>query len=83
MFFFIVPPIAFRLFQPYSVYVTRGVYVILLLMMTVGAGSVYFHSTLSLAGQLMDELLILWVVMISYGILMPPQILPQFFRTNR
>jgi alkaline ceramidase len=81
--FFIVPPIACQLFKPYAIHVTKGIYLIFLLLILVGVGSVYFHSTLSLAGQLMDELLILWVVMTSYAILMPVQFLPQYFRTNK
>ena len=81
--FFIVPPIAYHLFKPYALHVTKGIYIIFLLLTLVGCGSVYFHSTLSLAGQLMDELLILWVVMIGYSILMPNQFLPKYFKANK
>lgn len=83
MLFFVVPPIGFYLWRPYSRHVTQGINLILFLLILVGLGSVYFHSTLSLAGQLMDELLILWVVMTSYAILIPTQFLPQYFKNNR
>ena len=83
MLFFAVPPIGFYLWRPYSQHVTRGINLILFLLILVGVGSVYFHSTLSIAGQLMDELLILWVVMTSYAILIPTQFIPKYFKTNR
>ncbi len=71
------------LFQDYGNYVTKGIHLIWLLLVAVGVGSVYFHATLSMAGQLMDELLILWVLMASYTILYPEKYMPNFFKQNR
>jgi alkaline ceramidase len=81
--FFFVPPVLIYLFGSYGVNVTRGVNIIWIFLIVVGAGSVFFHSTLTLAGQLMDELAILWVLMLSYAILFPDKYIPNFFLRNR
>ena len=46
--------------------------------MSVGFGSIYFHATLSLAGQLIDEIAIIWVIMGSWAMFMPSYILRKF-----
>ena len=46
--------------------------------MSVGFGSIYFHATLSLAGQLIDEIAIIWVIMGSWAMFMPSYLLRKF-----
>lgn len=53
------------------------------LLIIIGIGSVYFHATLSLAGQLVDEISILWVLMAGYGIFLPSVYFPQSYRAQR
>jgi alkaline ceramidase len=81
--FFIFPPILMVLFRNYGNIITRGIHLMWIFLILVGAGSVYFHATLSLAGQLMDELLILWVLMAGYAIMTPQTLLPLYFRVHR
>lgn len=81
--FFIIPAISIYLYKEYSNIVTKGVHVIFLLLIAVGTGSFYFHSTLSLVGQLMDELFILWVLIYSYALLFPERYLTDHFKRHK
>jgi len=59
-----------------------GIHVVWVLLMVVGASSAYFHATLSLLGQLLDELAILWVVAASYWLWFPSSCLPEYWRNQ-
>lgn len=73
--FFAIPPLLIYLFRNYSKLVSRGINLIWCMLVIVGAGSVYFHATLSLVGQLIDELAILWVVMTGIALWIPRRFL--------
>ena len=59
------------LFRPYSKHVCSGVNVIWALFIVIGVSSAYFHATLSLVGQLLDELAILWGLMVAFALWTP------------
>ncbi|KFM58330.1 Alkaline ceramidase, partial [Stegodyphus mimosarum] len=69
--FFVFPPLLIGLFREYAQYVNRGVYLIWALLLTVGLTSAYFHATLSLVGQLLDEVAILWLLMAAFALWLP------------
>ena len=72
------------LFGPYSRLIGSGINVVWLLIMVVGLGSIYFHATLSFAGQLIDEIAIAWVLLAAFTIWMPSRILARWpFRGDR
>ncbi|UJR14821.1 hypothetical protein I4U23_001808 [Adineta vaga] len=83
VFFFLVPPIMIYLFQPYSKRVANGIMILWIILIIIGIGSVYFHATLSLVGQLVDEISILWVLTTGYALFLPSIYLPQSFRVQR
>lgn len=81
--FFIIPPILIYLFKQYQRQVCSGVNVVWVLLIFVGAGSVYFHSTLSLVGQLLDEVAILYVCLAALANWVPSSYLPNVFKKDR
>ncbi|CAF1121573.1 unnamed protein product [Rotaria sordida] len=83
IFFFLVPPLMISLFRSYSKRVANGIAILWILLIIIGFGSVYFHATLSLVGQLIDEISILWVLTIGYALFLPESYLPHSFRVQR
>ncbi|KAI0236011.1 Alkaline ceramidase 2 [Lamellibrachia satsuma] len=81
--FFAVPPVLIYLFRPYARRVTGGVNIVWTLLMVTGLGSVYFHSTLCLVGQLIDEISIIWVVMVALGLWFPKIYIPAILHKSR
>eukprot|EP00090_Calanus_glacialis_P004398 TRINITY_DN13273_c0_g1_i2.p1 TRINITY_DN13273_c0_g1~~TRINITY_DN13273_c0_g1_i2.p1 ORF type:complete len:274 (-),score=52.86 TRINITY_DN13273_c0_g1_i2:65-886(-) len=75
--FILMPPLLMHLHTSYVTHCGKGIHVIWLLLMVVGISSAYFHATLSLLGQLLDELAILWVIMACYWLWYPQSCLPQ------
>ena len=69
-----------HLHQPYAETMGPGIHVIWLLLIVVGASSAYFHATLSLLGQLLDEIAILWVVMAGFAMWYPKAAMPPSLR---
>jgi len=77
--FIVIPPILIYLFKQYQRQVCGGVNVVWILLILVGVGSAYFHSTLSLVGQLVDELAILYVCLAALANWVPNCYLPVVF----
>lgn len=73
--FLLIPPILMVKFKHYGQVLDMPINIIWILFMTVGIGSVYFHATLSLAGQLIDEIAIIWVIMGSWALFMPSYVM--------
>ena len=82
MLFFVFPPLLIYLFRQYAKQVTWGVNVVWVLLAIVGLGSVYFHATLSLFGQLLDEMAIIWVFMAACALWFPKKYSPAFLQNR-
>lgn len=81
--FLVMPPFLMHLHKPYSYSMGPGIQVIWVLLIVVGASSAYFHATLSLLGQLLDEVAILWVVMAGFAMWFPKAAMPPQVKDKR
>lgn len=75
--FFVLPPIAVFKYSNYALYIDAGIHVVFLLLVIIGAGSGYFHATLSLSGQLFDEWAIIWTGAAGAGMFCPQRFIPR------
>ena len=78
--FLVIPPLLIHLHQPYAKCLGPGIQIMWLLLIVVGASSAYFHATLSLLGQLLDEIAILWVIMAGFAMWYPKAAMPPVLR---
>ncbi|KAK3709906.1 hypothetical protein QZH41_020023 [Actinostola sp. cb2023] len=84
--YLVIPPFFMYLFRTYSTHIGQGINLIFFLLVVIGACSAYFHATLSLVGQLLDELAILWVIMAAFAMWAPKwfvQICPFYGERHR
>lgn len=72
-----------HLFKDYGRFVNPAIHVIWAMLMVVGASSAYFHATLSLIGQLLDECAILWVIIAGFAMFLPRRHFPLVLRNDR
>ena len=78
--FLVIPPLLIHLHQPYAKCLGPGIQIMWLLLIVVGASSAYFHARLSLLGQLLDEIAILWVIMAGFAMWYPKGAMPPILR---
>ncbi|CAG9135662.1 hypothetical protein JYU34_003270 [Plutella xylostella] len=81
--FFLFPPVLIHLFKEYAKFINPAINILWILLMVIGISSAYFHATLSLVGQLLDELAILWLFMASFAMFLPRRYFPKFLGGNR
>ena len=81
--FLVMPPFLMHLHKPYSVSMGYGIHLIWTLLIVVGASSAYFHATLSLLGQLLDEVAILWVIMAGFAMWFPKKMMPEKLKERK
>lgn len=80
--FLIGPPLAvWYNLNVYKVYGYHQFYAFILLFV-IGTGSIYFHATLSFAGQILDELCILWIITYGSAMYIPKERYPTFISTS-
>ena len=81
--FILFSPLLLYLFHDYARTINRGIYLIWCLFAIIGIASAYFHATLSLLGQLLDELSILWLLSAAFAMWLPRHRYPKLFNANR
>ncbi|XP_053149188.1 alkaline ceramidase 1-like [Hemicordylus capensis] len=80
--FFIFPPLMLWLNTQYNSYRSAPLRCFVIIEMIIGVFSVYFHSTLSYAGQMLDELSIMWAFGTCYAFWLPSHHLPGFIKNR-
>ncbi|XP_015682289.1 alkaline ceramidase 1-like [Protobothrops mucrosquamatus] len=80
--FFILSPLLLWLNTDYIAYRALPIRGFVILQVFIGIFSFYYHMTLSYAGQLLDELSILWTLCISYGFWLPVRYFPSFIKNR-
>lgn len=70
------------LFADFGRKVSPGIHIVWAFLIFVGLSSAYFHATLSLMGQLLDELSILWVYTLTMILYCPRHNLPNFLKNR-
>ncbi|XP_060540555.1 alkaline ceramidase 1 [Pantherophis guttatus] len=80
--FFILAPMMLWLNTDYIGYRPVPIRGFVILQLFIGVFSFYFHMTLSYAGQLLDELSILWTLCVSYGFWFPIRYFPSFIKNR-
>jgi len=78
--FILMPPILMYLHKPYAASMGSGIQIVWILIVVVGICSAYFHATLALFGQLLDEIAILWAIMAGYALWYPKILMPAILR---
>ncbi|KAF5284843.1 hypothetical protein FQR65_LT13395 [Abscondita terminalis] len=81
--FVVLPPLLIHLFRGYGKSVNPGIHLIWILLIVVGLSSAYFHATLSLIGQLLDEVAIIWVFFAAFSLFFPKRLFPTFIHNDR
>ena len=79
--FFVVVPICMlsKFWKIFYRHVSIGAHIQLFMLLVIGASSAYFHATLSLLGQLLDELAIIWAICLGYATFTPNSMRPSFY----
>ena len=80
--FLIIPTscLGAKVWSSYTKHVSLGTYIQLFFLLFIGVSSAYFHATLSLMGQLLDEVGIIWSLCLGYASYMPDRIRPNFYK---
>ncbi|XP_071487804.1 alkaline ceramidase 2-like [Diadema antillarum] len=81
--FFVIPPLLLYLFRQYALWFNWHINIMWILLMVVGTFSCYFHATLSMFGQLLDEVAIIWVVLCGVALWYPRRYYPANIRGSR
>lgn len=79
----VLPPLLMHLFRGYGKFVNPGIHLIWVILIVIGLSSAYFHATLSLIGQLLDEVAILWGFFIAFSMFLPRRLFPSFIGNDR
>nr|XP_028569853.1 alkaline ceramidase 1 [Podarcis muralis] len=80
--FFILPPIMMFLNPQYIQYRPVPIPGLTIMSTLIGLFSGYFHMTLSYAGQMLDELSILWAIALCYAFWLPVHYYPPFIKNR-
>ena len=81
--FLVIPPFLVHLHRPYARFMGSGIHLIWLLLVVIGVCSAYFHATLSLLGQLLDEISVLWANLAGFAMWYPKAAMPPCLRDKK